>query len=241
MTRYSTLLAGGLLGLTGVLGGDIIGKVALKGTPPKEIEIVFDPSCSAARKEAAGSTRFYVVNELGGLADVFVSLKNVEGDFPIPDEALVLDQVGCEYMPYILAGRAGQKIVVKNSDPVFHNVHPTPRVKGNPESNNAQFAGGRDLEFVFEKPELFLRFKCDIHRWMFAYVCLVDHPFFAMTDKSGNYTIKNVPPGDYEIQVLHRKAHAPKYEGIRRKIKVGEDDLSVDLFTIDIGETSPQK
>ena len=107
---------------------------------------------------------------------MFVSLTKVDGDFKAPAEAVVLDQVGCEYTPYILAAQTGQKIIVKNSDPVLHNVHPTPRVKGNPESNKAQLPKGRDLEYAYDNPEKFLRFKCDVHPWMFAYVNVMEHP-----------------------------------------------------------------
>lgn len=230
-------LAGLVFGGTalGALGGDITGKITLKGTPPDEMVLPLDPMCSQTRKAGeTPTTRFYLVDANGGLADVFVSLKSVDGKFEPSETPVILDQVGCEYVPYVLAVQAGQKIVVKNSDPVFHNVHPTPRVKGNPESNKAQLPNGKDLHFVFNQPEKFLRFKCDVHRWMFAYVNVVAHPFFAVSGEDGSYTIKNVPPGDYEIEAIHRKAHgSTKYVGVSKKIKVGADGATAD-FVVDI-------
>ena len=48
--------------------------------------------------------------------------------------------------------------------------------------------------------------KCDVHPWMFAYIGVVDHPYFAVTDKDGNFTIKNVPAGKYTVEAVHQKA-----------------------------------
>ena len=55
---------------------------------------------------------------------------------------MVLDQKGCLYTPQILAIQTGQKLMVKNSDTCIHNVHCTPTVAGNPESNQVQMPGG---------------------------------------------------------------------------------------------------
>lgn len=219
-----------------IIGGDISGKVTLKGIPPKEIKLPLDAQCSKARQTPGeATTRFYVTDENGGLAEVFITLNEVTGSFDMPSEPVVLDQVSCEYTPYVLTARVGQKIVVKNSDPVLHNVHPTPKVQGNPEYNKVQLPRGEDLEFTYKNAERFLRFKCDVHPWMFAYVNLVDHPFFSVSAEDGSYTIKNVPPGEYEIQAIHRKTHAPKYEGIKRKIVVGPDGARAD-FVVDISK-----
>jgi hypothetical protein len=68
------------------------------------------------------------------------------------------------------------------------------------------------LTFSFTKPENFLRFKCDVHPWMFAYACVVDHPFYAVTGADGTFKIANVPPGKYTVEVLHRKAGSVSQE-----------------------------
>src|SRR5207247_887261 len=109
------------------------------------------------------------------LADVVVSLKGVSGKSTGAAAApAVVDQKGCEYIPYVFAVQTGQKITVKNSDPVLHNVHPIPAVPGNKEENRAQPANGPDLTFAFEKPEMFLKFSCQVHQWMFSYASVFD-------------------------------------------------------------------
>src|SRR5204862_5125841 len=124
-----------------------------------------------------------------------------------PAEPKLLQQVGCEFVPYVVGLRAGQTLLVRNSDPVLHNVHAIPAVGTNKESNNAQPAGAADLRLMFSEPELFLRIRCDLHPWMLAYVCVWPHGAFAVTDLNGSFEIANVPAGEYTLIAAHRKLH----------------------------------
>lgn len=187
--------------------GDITGSITLKGTPPPERElspIRDNPDCSAMYPGALPKTKFYVVGAGGELADVIVYLKGVPSASTGASAApVVLDQKGCLYTPQILAVQTGQKVIVKNSDPCVHNVHTMPTA--NPEANQVQMPNGADLTFTFDKPEPFLKFKCDVHPWMFAWVSVFDHPYFAVSGADGKFTIKNVPPGKYTLEAAHRK------------------------------------
>jgi plastocyanin len=189
--------------------GEITGTVTLKGTPPAEKEITplkEDPNCGKFHPEMP-KTRFYVTASKGELADVIVSVQGISGKSTgASAQPVLMDQKGCEYIPQILAVQTGQKITVKNSDPVLHNVHASPTVSGNNEENKAQMPNGPDLTFSFAKPEDFLKFKCDVHPWMFAWVSVFDHPYYAVSAKDGTFKIANVPPGKYTLQAAHRKA-----------------------------------
>ncbi len=189
--------------------GEITGTITLKGTPPAEKDITplkEDPNCGKLHSDMP-KTRFYVVGPKGELADVIVSVQGLSGKSTGASASpVLLDQKGCEYVPQILAVQTGQKITVKNSDPVLHNVHALPTVSGNPEDNKAQMPNGPDLSFSFSKPEDFLKFKCDVHPWMFAWVSVFDHPYFAVSAKDGTFKIANVPAGKYTFQANHRKA-----------------------------------
>ncbi len=185
----------------------ISGKIVLKGTPPPERDVVMEPTCGKLHKTAP-KTRLYVVGAGGELADVFVCIKEGLGGKTLEpaSEPVLLDQVGCEYVPYVIGLQTKQKLLVRNSDPVMHNVHPLPKVSGNKESNKAQMPKGKEYEYTFENPEVFLTYKCDIHPWMNAYVGVVEHPFFAVSGKDGAFHIQNVPAGKYVVEAYHRKA-----------------------------------
>ena len=192
--------------------GDVTGTISLTGTPPKEKDITplkDDATCGKLHTEMP-TTHFYVVGSKGELADVIVSLQGpgLSGKSAgASAKPVVLDQRGCEYIPQILAVQTDQKINIKNSDPVLHNIHDLPNPdSGNPEKNQAQIPNGPELTFSFAKPEDFLKFKCDVHPWMFAWVSVFDHPYFAVSEKDGTFKISNVPPGKYTLKAQHRKA-----------------------------------
>jgi plastocyanin len=191
------------------VAADVTGKVTLKGTAPAEKEITplkDDPNCGKLHSTVP-TTHFYTVSGKGELADVVVSIEGVGGGSSGASASpVVIDQKGCEYGPQILAVQTDQKIQVKNSDPVLHNVHTVPTVAGNAEKNQAQAPGASELTFAFSKPENFLKFKCDVHPWMFAWVSVFDHPYFAVTGPDGSFKIANVKPGKYKITAAHRKA-----------------------------------
>ena len=235
MTTSSTLImvAGLAAALQAASAADITGTVTLKGTPPKEKEItpvMEDANCSKLHT-AAPTTHFYVAGPKGELADVIVSLQGISGKSTgASAPPMVLDQKGCEYVPSIFAVQTDQKIIVKNSDPVLHNVHDIPgEGSGNKEKNEAQLPNGPDLTFSFSKPENFLKFKCDVHQWMFAWASIFDHPYFAVSAKDGTFKIANVPPGKYKIQAAHRKAGV-----VTQDVEVKEGEPAKADFTLEV-------
>ncbi len=207
---------------------DIIGTITLQGTPPAEKEItpiMDNPDCAAMYNGKVPTTHFYVVGPNGEFADVVVSLKGVTGKSTgASAPPAMLNQKGCLYSPQILAVQTGQKIIVKNSDTCVHNVHCTPVVAGNAEHNDVQMAGGPDLTYSFPQPEMFLRFKCDIHPWMFAWVSVFDSPYFSVSDKDGKFVIKDVPPGKYTVEANHRKLGAQTQD-----VEVADKDVTVNF------------
>ena len=212
---------------------DITGTVTLKGTSPKEKDIapvMEDANCSKLHTTVP-TTHFYVAGPKGELADVIVSLQGISGKSTgASAPPMVLDQKGCEYVPSIFAVQTDQKIIVKNSDPVLHNVHDVPAAdSGNKEKNEAQLPNGPDLTFSFSKPENFLKFKCDVHQWMFAWASIFDHPYFAVSGKDGSFKIANVPPGKYKIQAAHRKAGV-----VTQEVEVKEGEPAKIDFTLEV-------
>jgi hypothetical protein len=113
----------------------------------------------------------------------------------------------------------------------MHNVHLLPK-GGIKEFNRAQMAGQKPFEFIFDEPAVFLTFKCDVHNWMFAYAGVANHPYFAVTGKDGTFTLKNVPPGKYTLEAVHRKTH-PSGKGVPQEVTVGADGVKAD-FVIEL-------
>lgn len=236
MKRSCVLLfAAGVFGLAlNLNAADIVGTVTLEGTPPAEKAIgplKEDATCGKFYTDMP-TTHFYTVGPNKELADVVVMLKGVTGQSKgASAEPAVIDQKGCLYLPQFIAVQTGQKITVKNSDPVAHNIHPTPTVDGNSENNQLQPPGGDPLTFSFPKAENFLRFKCDVHQWMFAWVTVVDSPYFAVTDKDGKFKISGVPAGKYTITAMHYKVNKA---GLDKDIEVKDGEPTKVDFTLEV-------
>jgi plastocyanin len=186
--------------------GTITGKITLKGTPPPETEIDMkaNAQCAVLHGEAV-KTKRYVVGANGELANVFVYVKAGLGKtYDAPKTAVVLSQKGCLYEPYVSGIMVGQDLEIVNDDPFMHNVHSTPTA--NVEFNVAQPTQGMKMTKKFSKVEVPVRFKCDVHPWMFAYICVVENPFYAVTNAAGEFKISGLPAGEYTLEVWHLKA-----------------------------------
>jgi hypothetical protein len=77
--------------------------------------------------------------------------------------------------------------------------------KTNQEFNTGQPIQGMKTTHTFTAKEVMVPFKCDVHGWMNAYVGVLDHPYFAVSDKDGKFDIKTLPPGTYTIEAWHEK------------------------------------
>jgi hypothetical protein len=58
---------------------------------------------------------------------------------------------------------------------------------------------------TFDKPEVMVPFKCDVHGWMSAHGGVVPHPFFAVTKSDGTFEITGLPAGTYTIETWHER------------------------------------
>jgi len=185
--------------------GKVAGKVTLEGAAPSQepIQMAADPNC-AKMHSAPVTTEFVVVGEGGALANSFVYLKSgVQGDFPPPEEPVVLDQQGCTYHPHVMGIQVGQPLEIVNSDETLHNIHAMP--KSNKEFNIGQPVKNLKTQRTFDAPEVMVPFKCDVHKWMNSYAGVLEHPFFAVTGADGTFTIDGVAPGTYTVEVWHER------------------------------------
>ena len=182
--------------------GRIGGKVTLIGTPPapEAIKTTTDPYCTGTI-----TTEEVVAGTDGSLQNVFVYVKDGLGNlvFPVPATPVVLGQERCMYKPHVVGIQVGQTLDIVNGDDTLHNIHAVPTANG--EFNKAQQFKGFRNQHVFSIKEVMVPFKCDVHRWMTAYVGVVDHPFFAVTGNVGTFSLDGLPPGTYTIEAVHEK------------------------------------
>jgi len=183
-------------------GGTISGTVKLDGAvpKPKQIEVSKDKEVCALK------THFdqeLVVGDGGGIEYAVVSLTDInKGVANKPEANVTFDQKGCQYEPHVLAFPAGSEVHVVNSDGILHNIH-TYSSK-NPAFNMAQPKFKKMITVKEDQPEL-VKVTCDAHGWMKGYWFVAANPYYAVTDANGHYEIKDVPPGDYTVQVWQEK------------------------------------
>lgn len=184
--------------------GSITGTVKVEGRVPANtlIRMGVDPLCSRLHAGTRVTQQSVVLGPEGGLGNAFVRLEGTFAPTPIPREPVVIDQRGCVYTPRIVGVRAGQKLQIKNSDPLLHNVHAISD-KGNG-FNVGQPQAGMVHESTPKQEDVF-HLTCDMHRWMTAFVAVVNHPYFAVTRGDGTFTIPNVPPGTYTVRAWHER------------------------------------
>jgi hypothetical protein len=213
-------------------GGDpgfratIAGRVTVEGPRPSPefLRIDGDPNCVTANGSDRVPADFLVVGEGNALQNVFVYVKAglEKHRFRVPAEPAVLDQQACRYLPRVVGVQVGQPLEVRNSDRLLHNV----RAEGdiNQPFNIGQPVQGTRFTRTFTTREVMIPFRCDVHAWMHAYVGVLEHPYFDVTDGEGRYTLKGLPPGDYTVEAWHERLGTSS-----RQVTVGPED------TIDVG------
>src|SRR5262249_33431050 len=118
------------------------------------------------------------------------------------NKQVIIDQPCCAFEPRAVIMRAGQDLVVKNSAPIAHNVSII--AKDNP-NINVLVPAGKEQVLKEMVTEVFppLQVSCTIHGWMKAKVMVLPHPYFAVTDKDGNFEIKDAPAGKFRLILWH--------------------------------------
>lgn len=199
----------------------ITGKVVFDGKAPKPKKIVAatDAHCAKMHEKEPLVDETYVVGEKGELANVFVQVSGgpLKGKtFDAPSQPAILDQKGCKYAPHVVVIQVGQALKIVNSDDTNHNVHGVP--KENKEFNLAQPKRGQSDEVKLTKEEIF-RIKCDVHQWMGAWAHVVSNPFHAVTDEKGEFAIKGLEPGEYDVDFFHEGV---KFKTEKVKVEAGK-------------------
>jgi len=149
-------------------------------------------------------------------------LENYSG--PSSQEEVLIDQLGCVYKPHVIGVQVGQPVTFLNSDTVFHNVRTVAK-------NNAVFnemTPTKNTKFTkkFMRPEIMITAKCDVHPWMGVHIGVIPHPFFAVSNEKGEFSIENVPAGTYTFEAWHEI-----YGRLSKEITVTAENATETDFT----------
>jgi hypothetical protein len=184
-------------------GGSISGTVKWSGPVPKipRLPITKDPKICDPTGETTRDLQRLVIGPDGGVANTVVYLTNVTRgkawDLPLSERTL--DQRTCVYVPHILLVPVGGELQIKSSDPILHTVH-------------MMGAATYNLPFPFQDQFISrtmhipgrVDIKCNAgHVWMNGEMLVVPHPYYAVTDAHGSFTLTNVLPGDYTVEAWH--------------------------------------
>lgn len=179
---------------------NLSGVVNFDGVAPKGKKLQMPSGCNDQGDVYSNEV---IVNN-GKLQNVFVRITKGHESLPrgeVPKNAMEMDQRGCMYYPRVAAVRAGQEVVFINSDPIFHNVKSV--TKENRGFNMAMPKQDQRISRVFNKPEMFLEAKCSVHPWMGAYIAILDHQYFDVSNESGQFEISNLAAGTYTLEAWH--------------------------------------
>jgi plastocyanin len=184
-------------------GGTITGTVKFAGDAPATKMLNINKDQEACGHEKKPSDVLIICKDTNAIKNVVVSIENIEKGkkFNHPSSNPTIDQKGCVFIPHVIAVPTNSTIDILNSDDVMHNVHAY-AMKNSP--FNEGVTGGGKLPKTFEFKEV-VPLKCDVHKWMTAFIVVKDNPYYAVTDESGNFKIDNVPPGTYKLQAWQEK------------------------------------
>ena len=212
--------------------GTISGQVRFEGSVPAPtlLQLGGWSACRVQHPDGLPAVADLLVRD-GRLQNALVSITHGLGErvFAVPQEPVHSDQRGCVFIPRILTVRVDQPLRFVNSDPIAHNVHGWPQ-QARPWNLSLGITGASKTIRV-RTPESVIPITCDIHGWMRAYVAVFDHPYFALTDAEGRFSLSKVPPGVYVLEAWHERL------GVQRtRLELGPREERELVFTFHSGD-----
>ncbi len=181
----------------------ITGKVRFAGKIEPPAELVAHHDMEVCKKGGPLIDERRLVSPDGGLANVVVVLQGMDSSRAAGDATATLDQRACRFVPHVQAVVQGTTLKIASSDPVLHNVHAF--LGKRTAFNLAIPVAGVTVARSLDEAGI-LRIRCDSgHTWMSAYVAVVPHAYFAVSDQSGSFSIADVPEGTYKLRAWHEE------------------------------------
>ena len=158
-----------------------------------------------------------------GPGGAVVILRRTDGTTPKPKATRVkaVVQKDKRFVPHVIAVPVGATVEFRNEDELFHNVFSLSKPN---DFDLGLYKSGAQREQIFPTAGP-VQLLCNIHASMNGWLYVSDSPWFAQADASGKFTVKNVPPGQYELEVWHEWSAQPVKQAL--KVTPGMSELAV--------------
>lgn len=163
------------------------------------------------------------VRKSGDFSGVIVWLEPANNTVPVAATRAVMIQKNKRFSPHVVAITPGSSIEFPNSDPIFHNAFSN---FDGQVFDVGLYPPGTTRTVRFDRAGI-VRVFCNIHPTMSAVIAVVPTPYYAATPMSGNFELRNVPPGEYRLHVFHERATPDTLRQLERRIVVDERDQAV--------------
>ena len=184
-------------------GGKVTGIVRFEGKAPSPRKLLITKNQKVCGTEPRPSEEF-VVSEKGGLVNVVVSLIGIEKGKAFRKKSPRIVQRKCWFVPRVSLIPVGKRFILVNEDKILHNFRTMSKKNRSLNIAHPKFKKKLRIKKKFSRPEI-MKTACDIHNWMSGWVVAIDHPYHAVSRKTGKFTLKGVPPGTYKLQAWHEK------------------------------------
>jgi len=206
-------------------GGRVSGRVTLSGPAPAPVMLKVDEDVQACGGDRPSDE--LLVGGSGGIQNVVLSIETVDSgkDWDLPKE-FTYDQKKCSFVPRILLIRPNMAGAVLNSDTIGHNFH---TISTGVYNINKKIQP--DTKLVVTSSQIRrsgkVRTKCDIHSWMGGHWIVAETPYTVLTDKDGNFSITDIPPGSYTLKIWHEKLGESQQKLVVKKGETTKADVAL--------------
>lgn len=202
-------------------GGTLKGRVTLIGEVPRarSFHLVHAPNiefCSRISDGKGHRLLFdFTVSENRGLKDTIISLTDVKKGKPFPQKMQTFRIDRCRANNYIIGIKNSENFLIENTDPIQHEVatYEVRNIYSDQTSNRPVIPKSSQVRAAFVRDDAEeLIIKCNLHPFLQTHAYLVENPYYTVTDSNGNFSIEDIPPGNYEVVAWH--TYIPEKKGM---------------------------